>query len=259
MNKTMWEMYNALIDEIPEDITADEIFVGAEAAYVVSSAGGFGYAGFRDYYQRAPAMTKNMLGLSLKEVASCIKSWNFREASIGHAAICSYYNSRETAEKNGIEILEKKRVEERLKDPFISSQNKVKGKKVAVVGHFPFLESLLGPVCDMSIIEWDPYEGDFPYSAIEYLLPEADFAFLTCAGFSDKTMEHMLDLSQNAEEVTIVGPATPLAPQLFAFGVTDLSGFVVTDNALAARVTAGSENARIFDAGRKVSFKAPGK
>ncbi|HJJ48532.1 MAG TPA: DUF364 domain-containing protein [Methanocorpusculum sp.] len=255
----MWELYDALIDEIPEDITVEQVFVGAESTYVINSIGGFGYAGFRDYYQRAPMVTKNRLGTPLKEAAACIKSWNFREASIGHAAICSYYNSRSVAEKNGIEILEKKRVEERLKDPFISSQNKVKGKKAVIVGHFPFIENLLGPVCDMSIIEWDPYEGDYPYSAIEYLLPEADFAFLTCAGFGDKTMEHMLELAENAEEITIVGPATPLAPQLFDFGVTDLSGFVVTDNAFAARVTSGAENARIFDTGRKVSFKAPGK
>jgi hypothetical protein len=54
-------MYDALIDEIPEDITAEQIFVGAEATYVVNSAGGFGYAGFRDYYQRAPSMNKTCL------------------------------------------------------------------------------------------------------------------------------------------------------------------------------------------------------
>lgn len=54
----------------------------------------------------------------------------------------------------------------------------------------------------MSIIEWAPDEGDYPYSSIEYLL-------------------------------------------------------VVTDNALAARITALSENQRIFAAGRKVAYKKP--
>lgn len=253
----MWELYDALIEEIPDDIITTEVVAGNESSYVINSAGGFGYAGFRNYYQRAPSMTKNRIGIPLRELAECIKSWNFVEASLGHAAICSYYNHSETARKNGIHIPDKWRVEERLKDPFISSQNKVKGKKVVIVGHFPFIEELLGPVCDMSIIEWDPEEGDYPYSAIEYLLPEADYAFLTCAGFSDKTMPHLLELSENAEEISIVGPATPLAPQLFDFGADDLSGFVVTDNALAARITTGAESQRIFAAGRKVAFKRP--
>ncbi|MDO5843815.1 MAG: DUF364 domain-containing protein [Methanocorpusculum sp.] len=251
----MWELYDALIEGIADDITAEEIVVGGESSYVISSTGGFGYAGYRDYAERAPLVTKNRVGLPLKEVAECIKSWNFYEASIGHAAICAYYNDPKIAAENGIEVFERKCVEERLKDPFISSQNLVKGKKVVIVGHFPFIEKLIAPVSDLSIIEWNPQEGDFPYSAIEYLLPECDFAFLTCAGFGDKTMPRLLELSENAESVTIVGPATPLAPQLFDFGVDDLSGFVVTDNGLAARITAGSENQRIFSAGRKVAFK----
>nr|WP_242976062.1 DUF364 domain-containing protein [Desulfosporosinus sp. FKB] len=64
-------------------------------------------------------------------------------------------------------------------DPFIMSQNKGKGKKVVVVGHFPYLENLLEPVCDFSIIEWEPLEGDYPMPDSEYLLPEADYAYLT--------------------------------------------------------------------------------
>ena len=251
----MWELYDALIEAIPDDITVAEVVVGNESSYVINSAGGFGYAGYRNYYQRVPMVSGNRIGTSLKDAAECIKSWNFVEASIGQAALCSYYNHPDVAAANGVEIPKEKRLEERLKDPFISSQNKVKGKKVVIVGHFPFLEGLIAPVCDMSIIEWDPQEGDYPYSAIEYLLPEADYAFLTCAGFGDKTLPRMLELSENAEEVTIVGPATPLAPQIFDFGVDDLSGFVVTDNALAARITAGAENQRIFASGRKVAFK----
>ena len=70
-------------------------------------------------------------------------------------------------------------------------------------------------------------------------------------------MPHLLELSENAEEISIVGPVTPLAQQLFDFGADDLSGFVVTDNALAARITTGAESQRIFAAGRKVAFKRP--
>ena len=251
----MWELYDRMIEGIPADITVKEVSVGSESTYVINSENGFGYAGYREYYQRAPQITKNRIGMPLREMAECIKSWNFIEASIGQAALCSWYNSPEVAASNGIEVMKRKQVQERLNDPFIASQNLVKGKKVVVVGHFPFLEGLIAPVCDLSIVEWNPEEGDYPYSAIEYLLPEADFVFLTCAGFGDKTIEHMLNLSKNADKRTIVGPGTPLAPQLFDFGADELSGFVVTDVDFAARITRGAENQRIFSAGFKVAYK----
>ncbi|HJJ31508.1 MAG TPA: DUF364 domain-containing protein [Methanocorpusculum sp.] len=251
----MWELYDRMIEAIPEDVTVSDVRVGSESSYVISSEGGFGYAGYRAYYQRAPQVTKNRIGMPLKELAGCIKSWNLIEASLGQAALCAWYNTPERAAENGISVLDKKRVEERLNDPFIASQNLVKGKKVAVVGHFPFLERLIAPVCDLAIIEWNPAEGDYPYSAIEYLVPEADYVYLTCAAFGDKTMEHLLQLSENAERTTVVGPGTPLAPQLFEFGVDELSGFVVTDVPLAARITSGAEDQRIFSAGRKVAYK----
>jgi hypothetical protein len=58
--------------------------------------------------------------------------------------------------------------------------------------------------------------------------------------------------------VTIVGPGTPLSSVFFDYGVTDLSGFVVTDVLFAKRVIAGAESKRIFGAGMKVQYLRPG-
>ena len=138
----MWELYDALIEEIPDDIIVDDVVVGGEMTYVGAN-GNVGLAAYRGYVQRAPMMTGNRIGKPLKEIAGYVKSWNLQEASIGHSAINAWYNHPDTARRAGIEIAEKKRVEERLKDPFIKSQNLVKGKKVCVVGHFPFLENLI--------------------------------------------------------------------------------------------------------------------
>ena len=252
----MWELYDELIEGIPDDIVVEDMVLGGELTYVEAN-GGIGIAGYRYYIQRAPMMPENRIGKPLKEVAGCVKSWSFWEASIGNAAINAWYNRPDTARRAGIEVAEKKRVEERLKDPFIKSQNLVKGKKVCVVGHFPFLEKLIAPVSDLSIIEWDPEEGDYPYSACEYLLPEADYIFLTCSALGDKSMPRLLELSENAESVTIVGPGTPLSSVFFDYGVSDLSGFVVTDAALAKRIVRGAENQRIFGAGMKVEYLRP--
>ena len=250
----MWELYDALIEQIPDEITAAKIIVGNEITYVESSVGGAGIAPYRQYAERAPTITGNKIGMPLKELAECVKSWNFPEASIGNAAINAWYNHPDTARSAGIEVPERKRVQERLNDPFINSQNLVKGKMVCVVGHFPFIEQLFAPVCDLRIIEWVPTEGDYPYTACEYMLPECDYAYLTCASFGDKSLPRLLELSENAKKVTLVGPAPPLAASLFDFGIDDLSGLVLTDNDLASRIVSGAESQRNYGAGQKVNF-----
>jgi uncharacterized protein (DUF4213/DUF364 family) len=85
----MWEIYDALIDGIPEDLIVDELISGYEASYV-RSGNGAGIAYLRDYQTRMPMFTKNLIGAPLREVAGAVKSWNFVEASAGLAAINAY-------------------------------------------------------------------------------------------------------------------------------------------------------------------------
>lgn len=250
----MWKIYDDLIKGIPENLIVDDLITGSVTSCVKSGKGS-GIASFRSYETRMPMFTKDLIGAPLREVATCSKSWNFVEASIGVAAINAYYNNPEVARKNGVEFSDSKRIEDRVFDPFIMSQNEVKGKKVAVVGHFPHLESLFEPICDLSIIEWEPEEGDYPISASEYLLPECDYVYLTCACIMDKTLPRMLELSKDAKRITMVGPATPLAPVLFDYGIDDLSGFMIKDQLRASRVISGAEKVRIYTTGQKVSFK----
>lgn len=214
----MWEIYDALINGIPDELKTDEIICGYPHTYVRSGEGS-GIAGIRLVETRMPMFTKDLLGLPLREVATCIKSWNFIEASVGLAAINAYYNNPQVARKNGVEFSEAKRVEDRMNDPFIMSQNEVRGKKVAVIGHFPYLNRLMEPICDLAIIEADPGEGDYPMSASEYILPECDYVYITSSCLVDKTLPRLLELSGNAKRVTLVSPGTPLAPQLFDFGL----------------------------------------
>lgn len=250
----MWEIYDNLINGIPENFVVDDVISGSGSSYVRSGKGS-GMAGFRRCETRTPIVTKNLIGAPLREAAACVKSWNFVEASIGVAAINAYYNNPEIARKNGVEFSDSKWVEDRTFDPFIMSQNEIKDKKVAVIGHFPYLENLFEPVCDLSIIGWEPEDGDYPISAYEYLLPQCDYIYLTCACIMDKTMPRILELSKNAKKVTMVGPGTPLSPVLFDYGIDDLSGFMIKDQLRAFRIISGAEKVRIYNAGQKVSFK----
>ena len=248
----MWELYDALIEGIPEECLVDEFICGTYAALIRSGNGcGFSHILPGD---SLPEMMKKSLNMPLKKLAECIKSWNFVEASVGMAAINAWYNSPEIASSNGIALTNSLYSEDRLNDPFIAYQNVIKNKKVAVLGHFPYIEQLFQPVCDLAIIESEPLEGDYPESAAEYILPESDFVILSCVSLINKTLPRMLQLAQNAY-VIIVGPFTPLAPKLFSFGVNDLSSFIVKDNVGASRIVSGLERKKIYKTGQKVSIK----
>lgn len=250
----MWEIYDALINGIPDNLTADEVICGQSYSYVLSGNGA-GISGFHHEDTRAAIFSKNLIGAPLREVAACVKSWNFNEASAGLAAINSYYNNPAVARSNGVLFSDSMRVEDRIFDPFIMCQNEVRGKNVATVGHFPHLESLLDPICSLAIIEWEPEDGDYPISASEYILPECDYVYLSSSCFINKTLPRFIELSKKAKSITIVGPGTPLAPVLFDYGACDLSGFIIKDNLKAFRIAAGAERVKIYTAGQKVSFK----
>ncbi|MFA9463925.1 MAG: Rossmann-like domain-containing protein [Velocimicrobium sp.] len=254
----MWELYDAMIEAIPEDMVVDEVICGTYFSYVRSGEGAGIARSALDFDTRMPIYTKKLMGAPLKEVAACIKSWNLLEASIGGAAINAYYNNPWVAKKNGVEYVEGKHVEDRMHDPFIMAQNEVRGKKVTIIGHFPYIDKLLEPICDLSILEWQPEEGEFPMTACEYLLPESDYVYISATSVVDKTLPRYLELSKNAKRVTLVGPGTPLDPSLFSYGIHDLSGFLITDTQHASLIIAGAERVKLSCAGQKTSLKGGG-
>jgi len=242
-----------MIQGIPEEFIVDELICGFSKV-LVRSGDGYGISLVMTGDTRPVSMVSKTPGMKLRDLACCIKSWNMIEASIGQAAVNAYYNSVSVARKNGIRISESRFTEDRIYDPFISYQNAVRNKKTAVVGHFNYLEKLLQPVCELSVLEQNPQEGDYPYSAAEYILPDCDYVFITCNTFIDKSLPRFLKLAPQAQ-VIIVGPSTPLAPALEQFGVKDLSGLIIKDGDKARRICSGQDDHRIYSAGQKVSFQ----
>lgn len=251
----MWKIYDAVISGIPEEYTVDDLILGGYTTYVRSGSG-CGTAGTIPGDSR-PEMFRRKLGMPLRELAGAMKSWNYVESSIGLVAINAYYNNPEVAAANGVELAANRITEDRKNDPFIMSQNRIKNKKVCMIGHFPHLEQLFAPVCDLSIIEMPPGADDYPKPASDYLVPEADFVFIICASIVNKTLPRYLKLAENAENVVIVGPSTPLAPAFFNFGVDALSSFVIRDGGHAKRIAQGLDMDRIYATGQKVSWKKP--
>lgn len=248
----MWELYDTLINGIPDSVTVEDFVEGPYWTAVKSDAGGIGLAMKINVETRPPVCGSVEKGMKLRRLAEAAKSWNFAEASLGVAAINAFYNTKERTSKLGIDLTQHPRKHE----AFAFHRERFTGKKVAVVGHFPYLETELSPICELSILERKPQKGDFPDSACEYILAEQDFVFITGAALVNKTLPRLLELSRSAY-VVMTGPSVPLCGDLFGFGADNLSGYVVLDAARCFELVAQGHIMRNFDAGTMVSYSAP--
>ncbi|MEI7554709.1 DUF364 domain-containing protein [Candidatus Chlorohelix sp.] len=114
------------------------------------------------------------------------------------------------------------------------------GRKVAIVGHFPFVKELEPIAQKLWVLELDPREGDLPASEAPRVIPNADLLAITSSALINHTLEGILALVQPGTKVIMLGPSTPLTPILFKFGVDLLSGVQVSDMpALIESIEAG--------------------
>ena len=110
---------------------------------------------------------------------------------------------------------------------------KGRDKKVAIIGHFPFLPQLRKVVKELWIIEKNPREGDLSEAEAETYIPQADVVGITGTAFTNHTIEHLLKLCNQKAYVVMLGDTTPLSPILFDYRINAISGTRVTDPELA--------------------------
>lgn len=104
-----------------------------------------------------------------------------------------------------------------------------RNKRVALVGHFPFVPEVRYEVGKLSVLELNPREGDLPASEAPKIIPQADILAVTSMAFVNKTMDGLLALCKPETYVIVIGPSTPLTPQLFEMGVNMLCGSIVEE------------------------------
>ncbi len=188
----------------------------------------------------------DLIGMPLRELAAWIKSWNMIEASLGQAAMNAAFNLV-------------RNIEELSGRPFVITDNSkqangfaeflsaIHGKKVAVIGHFPNVDSL-NSICQLSILERLPQENDYPDPACEYILPQQDVVFITGPALINKTMPRLLEVSKQARTV-LIGPSVPISPVLFQFGVDTIASTVLLDEELCWKVVKQGGKMNIFKNG----------
>ena len=174
------------------------------------------------------------------EAAELVKSWDLEEAAFGLASINACLNDGRDFHHTG------------EADAFLRFRDRARGKKVAVVGRFAYLEERLEPICELSVLERIPSEKDYPDPACEYILPDMDLVFITGCTVSNKTLPRLLQLSKDAFTV-LAGPSTPMTEVLFRFGVDALCGFCVTDAEHCRQAVSRKQS--VFSCGRMICME----
>ncbi len=105
---------------------------------------------------------------------------------------------------------------------------KGKGKKVCVVGHFPFVTDLKKEAGELWVLERHPRIGDLPAEEAEQIIPQSDVLAITGTALINDTMDRLLALCRSDALVMVLGPTTPLSPVWFNYGVDLVSGTMVT-------------------------------
>ena len=227
----MWELYDALISKIPDDIEVTEFLSGSSMTYVCAGdAAGVCETIGGGLYQ---APMRSSSGISLKELAGYAKSWNYIEASLGLAAINCFYNAPDRLSKAGC------RIAAPSEHPYRNLHRRLERSSAALCGHMPYFERALPQSCEISVItDRDEAMGDYPAGAVEYILSGKAFVLADGGSIIQKRLERLLRLSRS---VCLLGLGIPLWEGLLDFGVLEIHGFVVTDTAvLRALIAAGA-------------------
>ncbi len=187
----------------------------------------------RDALRQEPPMVKEpgfLLDKTPLELAQLAYSQSILEAAIGMATINSLLEIDENSciELNAAELI----------------MEKGKGKRIAVVGHFPFIPRVREYSKEVWVIEKNPKDGDFGEAEADNLIPQADVVAITGTALTNHTLDHLLELCSQGAYVILLGDTAPLSPILFDYGVDALSGTKVVDSDLALRCVSQGANFR---------------
>lgn len=257
-----WKLYNHLIAQIPEGIVVRDYALGLHWSYVEADCG-MGVA----WTARggAPrAYKENLRGHELREVAELSKSWCFEEATLGIAALNAWFARKELLDPLGAQYEAEHGATAasgtgarggKPADAFETYRPRIEAHdpraNVVVVGHFPHVDRI-SEYANLTVLERNCRDGwDTPDPACEYVMPHADYAFITGVTLINKTAPRLLDLARNAH-VVLVGPSVVMSPFLFDWGVELLAGSIVADPE-ATRFAVKNGAGRLFGAALRMT------
>lgn len=184
-----------------------------------------------------------LVGRSALEVSEWLRGFDAAEASVALSTLNAVINTQDNACSARAERLNNAGPQHLRVFSHFAPQ--LSGAKVVVVGRYPGLERVFADV-KYTCLERRPSADTLPDTACEYVLPEADFVFLTASAIANKSLPRLLELSQHAI-VVLMGPSLPWLADWADFGVDFLAGVVMQDSDNAWQVAAEGGGTRLFD------------
>jgi uncharacterized protein (DUF4213/DUF364 family) len=185
-----------------------------------------------------------LLAGSALELASLARSDSQLERTIGLAAINALlpYDECAWVELNAEQVIRQRGA----------------GKKVVIVGHFPFINRLRPHLGQLSVLELRPlHPADLPADCAPQVIPQADVVAITSTALVNGTFDGLISLCRPGAFVLLLGPTTPLSPILFDYGVDVVSGTVVDDVGLVLSAVSQGANFRQIGGKRLVTLYRP--
>ncbi len=213
-----------LLSTLNFDTTVKDIRLGIFQTAVLTRNGGLAGTLPFDVLRQTSILIKEpgiLLDKTPEELARMALSESLLEAVIGMAAINSLL---ETEEVSGMELNAGDLI-----------MKKGEGKRVAIVGHFPFTPKVREKAKELWVIEKNPKEGDSNEANAQKFIPQADLVAITGTSLTNHTIENLLSLCDPAAFVILIGDTAPLSPGLFEFGIDAISGTRVFDPELTLR------------------------
>jgi hypothetical protein len=119
-----------------------------------------------------------------------------------------------------------------------------------MVGFFaPLLSLLRNMAGEVLIFEKNPDRATGLYSdeQAEEMLPSCSVAIITATSIINDTFANIAHAARNSRVIVVLGASTPLVPYIFKnYGVTHLSGVIITDPMSILRVISEGKGMRFF-------------
>ena len=198
---------DALLESLGDDAAVRQVLVGAFWTAVVLGTDpprcGLASTLRAETHDSGPPVPEagHLLEYGGRELAGWLRSPSILRASIGLAAVNALLEVDETGctEVNAEQVILERGA----------------GRRVAIVGHFPFVERVRQAAAECWVLELRPRPGDLPAERATEVLPQADVVALTGTSLTNHTFDGLVGLCRPDAFVLLLGASAPLSPVLF--------------------------------------------